>query len=143
MIEPKRRTVDDCVGVKIYPDMPNYVGTEAAFLAAVEIGIADLDAGRTVSFEEVAAEYRHQPGARGRLCSVMRARFFGASNRLPIRSSGSSQGSMFAPTLKPSLSILQLSGNSRSSVKRCQITKLGPALAHRIPDIREIVAFRN
>ncbi len=53
---------DDRAGVKIYPDMPNYADTEAAFLAAVEIGFADLDAGRTVSFEEVAAEFRRNYG---------------------------------------------------------------------------------
>jgi len=42
--------------------MPNYVGTEAEFLAAVESGLADLDASRTVSFEEVAAEFRRNYG---------------------------------------------------------------------------------
>jgi hypothetical protein len=38
--------------------MPTYVGCEDGFLAAVDVGIVDLDAGRTVSFKDVADEFR-------------------------------------------------------------------------------------
>jgi hypothetical protein len=62
MTEPKRCHANDLAGTTIYADMPNYVGTEAEFLSAVEIGIAGLDAGRTISFEEVAAEFRRSYG---------------------------------------------------------------------------------
>ena len=53
---------DDEAATRIYPDMPNYVGTEAAFVAAVEEGLADIRAGRTVPFAEVAAELRRNYG---------------------------------------------------------------------------------
>ena len=63
MLEPKPRPADDEAATRIYPDMPSYVGSEAAFLAAVDKGLADLDAGRTVSFADVAAEFRRNHGA--------------------------------------------------------------------------------
>jgi predicted transcriptional regulator len=43
---------------KIYPDLPNYVATEAEFIAAVEVGLAEIDAGQTVPFDIVAADLR-------------------------------------------------------------------------------------
>ena len=43
---------------RIDPGMPNFVGNEAEFVAAVEIGLADIKAGRTVSLEDVTAELR-------------------------------------------------------------------------------------
>ncbi len=45
---------------KIYPDMPNHAANEAEFLALVEEGVADIDAGRTVPFEAVAAKLRRK-----------------------------------------------------------------------------------
>jgi predicted transcriptional regulator len=46
----------------IHPGMPCYVANDAEFIAAVEIGLADLAAGRTVPFAEVAAEFRRTYG---------------------------------------------------------------------------------
>ena len=45
---------------KIYPDMPNHAANEAEFLALVDEGLADIDAGRTVPFEAVAAKFRRK-----------------------------------------------------------------------------------
>ena len=58
MAAPKQKPADELAATEIYPDMPNYVGTEAEFLAAVDKGLANLRAGRTVAFEDVAAEFR-------------------------------------------------------------------------------------
>ncbi len=58
MLERRQTQAEDAADTDMYPDMPNHVGTEAEFLAAVEIGLADLDAGRTVSFEVLVAKYR-------------------------------------------------------------------------------------
>jgi predicted transcriptional regulator len=58
MLEPRQKLADEEAATQIYSDMPNYVGSEAEFLAAVEVGLADLDAGRTVSSEVLVAKYR-------------------------------------------------------------------------------------
>jgi predicted transcriptional regulator len=62
MATSKYHSDGDLADTEIYPDMGNYVGTAAEFLAAVDKGLADLDAGRTVSFEEVAAEFQRNRG---------------------------------------------------------------------------------
>ena len=46
----------------IYPDMPCYVANEAEFIAAVDVGLADIEAGRTVPFDVVAAKLRRGYG---------------------------------------------------------------------------------
>ena len=43
---------------KLYPDMPNHAASEDGFLALVDEGLADMEAGRTVPFETVAAKLR-------------------------------------------------------------------------------------
>ncbi len=58
MLEPKTAPSAEEVATRIDPDMPNYVGSEATLLAAIDVGLADIKAGRTVSFAEVAAEFR-------------------------------------------------------------------------------------
>ena len=45
---------------KIHPDMPNHAANEAEFLALVNDGVADIEAGRTVQFETVAAKLRRK-----------------------------------------------------------------------------------
>jgi predicted transcriptional regulator len=57
MPEPGKHAADDEAVIRIYPDMPNYVDSEAEFLAAVDKGLADIRAGRTVAFADVAAEF--------------------------------------------------------------------------------------
>ncbi len=42
--------------------MPGYVGSEAELLAALAVGDADIEAGETLSFEEVAVELRRNYG---------------------------------------------------------------------------------
>ncbi len=58
MLEPKQKAAEDEAATRVYPDMPTYVGCEDGFLAAVDVGIVDLDAGRTVSCKDVADEFR-------------------------------------------------------------------------------------
>jgi predicted transcriptional regulator len=40
--------------------LENYVESEAEFIEAVMEGLADSKAGRTVSYEDVMAEFRHR-----------------------------------------------------------------------------------
>ena len=40
--------------------MPNHAANEAEFLALVDEGLADIDAGHTVPFETVAANLRRK-----------------------------------------------------------------------------------
>ncbi len=61
MLEPKHKPADDEAATRIYPDMPIYAGSEADFVAAVEKGLADIRAGRTVSHDEIVAEFRRNP----------------------------------------------------------------------------------
>jgi hypothetical protein len=62
MLESKHRPADDEVATRLYPDMPNYVGSEVEFLVAVEVGLADIRAGRTKTAAEINAKYRRTLG---------------------------------------------------------------------------------
>ncbi len=54
----KDHPVEDEAATRIYPGMSNYVDTDCAFSAAVEKGLADLDAGRSKTAAEIAAKFR-------------------------------------------------------------------------------------
>ena len=45
---------------KIHPDLPNHAADEAEFLALVDEGLADIDAGRTAPFEAIAVKLRRK-----------------------------------------------------------------------------------
>ena len=62
MLQPKTLPTYPEAATRTYPDMPNHVGSEAELLAALAEGDADIEAGRTVSFEEIAAELRGNYG---------------------------------------------------------------------------------
>ena len=62
MLKPKTLPAYPGSATRIHPEMPNHVGSEAELLAALAEGDADIEAGRTVSFEEVAAELRGNYG---------------------------------------------------------------------------------
>jgi predicted transcriptional regulator len=58
MAQPEPITDDTDPARAIHPDLPNHVATDAELIAAVQEGLADIEAGRTVPFETVAAELR-------------------------------------------------------------------------------------
>lgn len=60
MLQSKTEAADEAA--RIHPDMPNHVGSEAELAAALAVGDADIEAGRTVPFAEVAAELRRNYG---------------------------------------------------------------------------------
>ena len=62
MVQPKTKPAQDEAASRIHPDMPNHVGTEAELQAALAEGDADIEAGRTVAFEDVAGELRRNFG---------------------------------------------------------------------------------
>ena len=45
---------------KVIQTMPNFAGGETAFLALVDEGLADIEAGRVVPFDVVAARFRRK-----------------------------------------------------------------------------------
>ncbi len=58
MLNRKPRSVSHSKDQDVLPDMPCYVATETEFLAAVDVGLADIEAGRTVAFDTFAANMR-------------------------------------------------------------------------------------
>ena len=62
MLQPKTKPAYDEAATCIHPDMPNHVGTEAELQAALAEGDADIEAGRTVPFKDMAAELRRSYG---------------------------------------------------------------------------------
>lgn len=61
MIEPKTERFDRQAASWVDDDLPNHVGSEKELLAALAVGDSDIADGRTVSFEDVAAEFRRTP----------------------------------------------------------------------------------
>ena len=59
MLNPSdRHDPPDLAEDGIHPKMPQFVATEAEFRSAVEAGLSDIAAGRTVAFKDVAHRLR-------------------------------------------------------------------------------------